>query len=275
MTLPHYVYVFVPLTFATPDEATVLSTDLAEQGVSSAFTLRARRRRGVWGTTLPLGVFENVFNDASYTRERHLEQCAQLVAKGAEADAYGCRPYPLAYEAIEADGELYYHPEAIYALSKFVERPAFLRALYRFLEAANRNRALIVPPQPRRKFVPLDKRVEVFGHAARGPSWTPDEDAVVRRWFGQRTVGPSAGKHVALTEDEWKIVLSQLPRRTKSSVRQRIVALNEPLQREYLRHGFVSQALVREYMSKVLGERPRCPLRPRRVRKPKDPFAHL
>jgi hypothetical protein len=90
---------------------------------------------------------------------------------------------------------------------------------------------------------------------------------VLRQWFGQRTVGEHAGKHVKLTPAEWERVLAQLPRRNKNGVRNRLVELNNQLRREFFRDGFVSQARLPEYMSRVLGERPRIPVRPRRARR--------
>jgi hypothetical protein len=146
--------------------------------------------------------------------------------------------------------------------ARHVDHGAFLLALARFLESAEQKPELIVPHRTRTPYVPRERRGPV-----RGPSWTSDEDSVLRRWFGPRTVGDRPGHHQPLTDAEWGTVLASLPMRNKNGVRDRLVELNRPLQAEFMRHGFVALDRLPEYMSRVLGERPRAPVRPARKRR--------
>jgi hypothetical protein len=230
------------------------------------FALQAHRRRGAWSLTLPIGVFDNDYRPDACTQAAHVAARERVYAAACAATFAKQRPFRAAYDVLEHDGALYYHPEAMRVYANHVEHPAFLRAAYLFLEAAERNPALIVKP-PEKPFVPIEKRAEVFGKTVRGPDWTSEEDAVLRRWFGMRTVGDQAGHHVKLTPEEWARVLVDLPRRNKNSVRNRLVELNRALQREFMRDGFVSRDRLREYMARVLGERPRVPIRPKKSRR--------
>jgi hypothetical protein len=261
-----YEIAFSPLTFADPADIEYLSNLLANQGVVARFNLHAHRRRVAWGVTVPVGVFDNDFTSAAMTWEQHIASRDRITKLAAATLPKGYRPIARRYDVLEHEGRLYYHPEALRVYAQHVDHPAFLRALYRFLEAAEKQPQLIVPPRERAPFVPLADRVATYGHPARGPDWSEDEDAVLRRWFGQRTVGEHAGKHIKLTDAEWARVLTELPRRNKNSVRGRIVELNKKLQAEFFRDGFVGQHRLREYMARVLGERPRIPVRPTRRR---------
>ncbi len=261
-----YEITFNPFTFAEPADVEYLANLFNKQSVVARFQLHAHRRRGAWGSTVPIGVFDNDFNTAAYTWEQHLASRDRITTLAATDLPKGYRPIQPRYDVLEYEGRLYYHPEALRVYARHVEHPAFLRALYRFLEAAEKQPSLIVPPRAATPFVPLADRVATYGHPARGPDWSPEEDAVLRRWFGQRTVGEHAGKHVKLTDAEWERVLAELPRRNKNSVRGRIVELNRRLQGEFFRDGFLGKHRVREYMSRVLGERPRIPIRPTRRR---------
>lgn len=255
-----------PFAYLASDDVDYLSNLLSNQGVPSLFTLVAHRRRNAWGTTVPPGVFDNVFKDNAVTWEQHIASRDRITKLACQDLPKGHRAFAPRYDVLPFEGALYYHPEALRVYARHVEHPAFLRALYRFLEAAEKQPSLIVPPRGERPFVPLAERAAVFGHSARGPDWSADEDAVLRQWFGQRTVGEHAGHHVRLTDAEWAIVLERLPRRNKNSVRGRIIELNRRLQAEFFRDGFVGKHRLREYMGRVLGERPRIPVRPTRRR---------
>lgn len=255
-------FTFNPFTYAQGEDVNYLAELFATQGVVASFPLVAHRRRGAWGTTVPLGVFDNDFRPNAVTWDQHLASRDRITTKAASEEAHGRRPIRRCHDVLELDGQLYYHPEALRVYARYVDHPAFLMALARCLEAEDRQPTLLAPPRDRAAFVPLERRAEVYGKIVRGPDWEPSEDAVLKRWFGQRTVGEHAGHHVRLTDAEWARVLAELPRRNKNGVRNRLVQLNEQLRREFFRDGFVSQARLPEYMSRVLGERPRIPIRP-------------
>lgn len=256
--LPPYVY-------ALPADVTYLSELFTSQNVAPSFLLSIHRRRNAWGSTLPVGTFINDFRENACTWEEHVVARDAVFNVAKQNAFHRRRPFRPAFDPLEFDGKLYNHPEALRVYADNVERPAFLRALYRFLEAANANPSLVVPPASRRPFVPHELRKmyhQLKTPGCRGPAWTLVEDLVLRRWFGMRTVGPLAGHHVRLSDAEWERVLADLPMRNKDAVRNRLVLLNEPLKREFFRDGFVPRDRIKDYMSRVLGERPNIPLRP-------------
>lgn len=257
-----YMYVFNPLTYANEDDTIYLSNLLVNQGVLARFALQAHRRRGAWGTTLPIGTFDNDFRENACTWDQHTASRTRITTLAAADLPRRQRPVARNHDVLEVDGALFYHPEALRVYARHVDHGAFLRALSRFLEAADDKPSLIAPVKPRKPYVARVERGPV-----RGPAWTPDEDGVIRRWFGPRTVGDHAGKHVKLTDIEWISVLEQLPRRNKKGVHDRIVVLNRQLQHAFFRDGFVARDRLPQYMARVLGERPRIPIRPTKRRR--------
>jgi hypothetical protein len=251
---------FNPMTFAQPVDIEYLANLFAKQGVVSVFELDVRRRRNVWGVSLPYGVFDSDFTSAP-TREQHIESRNRVTQLATNDQPNKRRPIAPSHDVLEHGGKLYYHPEALRIYARYVDHPGFLLALARFIEAAEKNPALVVKKKPRTVFVPISER------KTRGPRWEPEEDAVLRRWFGPRTVGDKPGKHQALTEREWQIVLGELPNRNKKGCHDRMVELNRSLKQELFRNGFVSHDQLPQYMARVLGERPRIPIRPRKRRR--------
>jgi hypothetical protein len=250
-------YVFNALTFALPQDIDYLSNLLWNQQTIAQFELKAHRRRGAWSSTVPPGVFDNLFQANACSWDQHTASRDRITTLAAADMPHQRRPIARSHDVLEHDGSLYYHPEALRVYARYVDHGAFLRALAAFLEAAERNTALIAPRRSRTPYVPREWRGPV-----RGPSWEPAEDLVLRRWFGPRSVGDRVGKHQRLTPEEWDIVLRELPRRNKKAVHDRIVELNKPLLREFLRDGFVARDHLAQYMTRVLGERPRVPIRP-------------
>jgi len=266
-------YSFNPFGFVDSHDVPYLSGLFNSQGIVSKFELQAHRRRGAWGSTLPMGVFDNEFRAGHSSWEQHLASRSRIttLAEAAmkEPGKKPRRAIARRLDVLERDGVLYYHPEALRTYARHVDHPAFLTALARFLEAADKNPSLLRSDASAAPFIPHAERAKVYGFIARGPSWDASEDAVLRRWFGQRSVGEHSGHHVKLTEEEWSRVLAELPRRNRNGVRNRLVELNKALKPEFFRGGFVSVDKLPEYMARVLGERPRVPVRPqftRRVR---------
>jgi hypothetical protein len=273
MAYPTYTILFTPAMHLTGSESTVLAGYFRDQGVAPPFKLRVLRRRGAWAATLPIGIYQNDFRPDVTTREAHLTCWNEVLAQAVKDDAFKRMPVRNHQKVLDRDGELFYHLETLRFLRSRLDPPYFVDALYRFLLDATKNLALIVPKVSRASFIPPEKRKEHFGlkgSSCRGPAWTSDEDAVLRRWFGQRTTGPAAGQHETLSEEQWQRVLEvELKgRRTKASVRGRFVQLNDELLKEFLLDGYVPLHRVREYMTRAIGERPRRPpIRERKARK--------
>lgn len=266
MTYRTVDFSFSPLGYAQGDDVIYLSTLLHTQNVASSFQLRAHRRRGAWGSTVPVGAFDNDYRPDACTWAQHVVSRDRVTKLAAAGAARRRRPIARRHDVLEHEGALYYHPEALRVYARFVEHPAFFIALARFLEAADKDPQLIAPKR-HVPFVPFDQREATFGKVVRGPAWTPTEDNVLRRWFGQRTIGPKAGHHVKLTEAEWDRVIAELPQRNRNGVRNRLVELNKQLQHEFFRDGFVARDRLPQYMARVLGERPRIPIRPTKRRR--------
>lgn len=257
---------FSPLGYAQGDDVIYLANLLHTQGVPSTFDLRVHRRRNAWGCTLPVGAFDNDYRPAVVTWDQHTASRARITTLARQDLPARRRPIPRCYDVLSHEGAFYYHPEALRVYARYAPHGAFFTALARFLEAANHDPKLITPRR-NAPFIPIAARAATFGKVVRGPAWEPAEDAVLRRWFGQRSVGEHAGHHVPLTEEEWARVLADLPRRNRNGVRNRLAELNAPLKVEFFRDGFVPRDRLPQYMARVLGERPRIPIRPPRIRR--------
>jgi hypothetical protein len=262
-----FPFTFNALQYVKPEERDYLADLLQEQGVSAEFSLVAIRRRQYWAVTLPLGAFVNEFRLAftDYLKSINTRDALLLEARS----AHGLRVRP-GRVVIERQGTFFYPQHVINVLRHVAPAPAFFNALHAFLQAARVQPSLIKGRRSRNPYVPLEHRKHVGDRLARGPAWTPEEDLVLRQWFGQRTYGDAAGKHVALTDEQWKMVLERLEgRRTQGSVRARLVVLNHQLKRELSVDGYIPKNRYEEYFARVLGENPRpprtSPLRRRRA----------
>jgi hypothetical protein len=252
----HFQFNFNPLAWLKEPHYSQLAARLAEdQSLLEFRGLHAWQARHQWQLSLPCGVFANDYrSEVTWLREH--------AARDALFDQI--RPWWFRQrDIVERDGVVYYRRNVLERVRDYHENPAMIYALLAFWEAAERDRTLIVPPKPRRPYVTPEARLERFGVPCRGPGWTKDEDAVLYRWFGRRTAGPNAGHHVPLTDAEWNIVLDSLGRRrTRASVTQRLVVLNERLRREFVENGWLRNGVAtidnaELWMSRVLGERPR------------------
>jgi hypothetical protein len=212
--------------------------------------------RHQWQLEMPLGLFANNFRPGAITWPDEL----------AARDALFATMRPRRFrqsDIIEREGVTYYRKPVLEQVQAYHEQPAMIRALLAFWHAAEKDRALIKPPAPKKPHLEPWERKQRFGVECRGPSWTPGEDAVLRQWFGRRTVGPHTGRHTYLTEHEWNVVLDALGRRrSQASVRQRLVVLNDRLRQEfvdrrYISNGFLGAKHQEEWLNRVLGERPR------------------
>lgn len=278
MARQEFPYTFSPLLYIDPHERGDLEQQLADQGVSPLFSLHILRRKNAWATTLPPGAFEGDFRAGIATLAPEYARTFASARTPRITGSLGRRPFHATYKPTETSGRVYHHVEAIRALRPHIARPAFLNALYAFLLRAVEYPELVVPPAPGRPFIPHADRQRHFGlkqHYCRGPAWTDAEDAVLRRWFGQRTVGEHAGRHVRLSPAMWERVLSELDnRRTRPSIRQRLSDLNKQLLTEFAVGGLVPRARLTEYMSRAIGEMPRVPpVGGRRPSAPRPPLS--
>ena len=276
MPYPIYPYAFDPLLHLdSAGEVAVLRDIFDNQGVRLPFHLHALRRKDAWATTLPLGTFKGDFRPIGTSIHEHILERDRLLRGYIEAAALGRHPLPRHQRFTERDDRLFYHAEYLRLFRYQVDPPYFLTALCRFLEAAAKDTALIIPKPGRRPYIPPERRKDVFGlrgPTCRGPGWLPEEDAVLRRWLGQHTTGPNAGYHVPLTEGQWKQLLEVelAGRRSMNSVRARCVFLNKRLAERFMVDGFLPRDAIRTYLSLALGEKPRLPrVQQSRVRKPR------
>ncbi len=249
---------FRPLEHTMGPGFEVLSELIDNGHLDSAISLELLRQREHWAITLPIGAFVNDFRPGIVSFEQDNAKFEEILAK--IRASFGYRPWRMNRSIIEREGQRFYHQKMIDLVRRHAEQPAFLDAIHTFLQAVGQNPKAIIGETNRRPFVPPDQRVAVFGHNARGPAWTPEEDQILRQWFGIRTVGADAGHHAKLTETEWAIVLERLGnRRTRGSIRQRISTLNQATLARYCVNGYVPRDRVRAYMQEALGEQPRYP----------------
>ncbi len=270
-----FTFTFQPLNHLRIDDLEPFQDLLEAQRGSTEFTLSALRRRMYWAVSLPLGVFAGDYRPSRTEFFDELAARNQLIERAAQD--FNLR-VPNGRGIIERGGVLYYHQHLIAILRRVHPEPAFFNALHVFLEAAQRNPTLIKGKKRERTPLPPTARPRINGRLARGLAWLPHEDLVLRQWFGPRVYGPDAGKHVALSDAEWDMVLEALGRqRTRGSVLARIIVLNQELRRELTVDGYIPKQRYAEYYQRVLGENPRPPrVAPaRRTRAPRRPRASI
>jgi len=254
----HFHYSFKPLDWVEAHSCERLGARLRDDGSTFEFNgLNAWQARHQWQLEVPLGLFAHDFRPGLITPEQDVAARDALFAK--------MRPkrFHQARDVIVRDDVTYYRKPVLEQVRGHHDHPELIDALLAFWNAAERDRTIIKPPKPKKPHLEPWERKQRFGTECRGPSWTNEEDDVIRKWFGRRTIGPYAGSHVPLTSDEWNTVLDALGRRrTKAGVHQRLVILNNRLRQEfvdrkYIFGGFIGRAHHGEWLNRVLGERPR------------------
>lgn len=263
----HFTFSFKPMEWTEALHFAALNNRLIEDKSTFEFTgLNAWQARHQWQLEMPLGIFANDFREGLITLEQDLFERDRLFHL---IRPKGFRPTDI----IERDGVVYYRKPVLEQVRHYIEHPAMVNAVLAFWNAAEKNRRLIKPAPPRPPRLETWERKQRDGDAWRGPPWTADEDSVLQKWFGRRTVGPRAGHHTYLSKDEWDIVLDALGRRRSvASVRQRLVVLNNRLRQEFVDRKFISGGFIgrthhEAWLSRVLGERPRpLHVRPSRQR---------
>lgn len=265
---------FNPFLYLTYEASLPLRSAFAAQHLEIPMKTVVRLQKNHWALRVPLRVFSGDYTqgwsiDALLEhregRLRYLEGAHRAAC--AAAGVRLRRTWIPRSDVLEYDDWPYYTVRALAALAEYAPHREFFIAAHAFIKAANNNFDLVrVNTHNVTPYTPPEQRIEKFGSMVRGPAWTADEDAVLRQWFGRRTYGEHAGKHVVLSDEEWGYVLNALGgRRNKQSVRNRICVLNEQLHRSMEVDGFVARDRLEEYMSRVLGEKPR---RPRMVSTP-------
>lgn len=165
-----------------------------------------------------------------------------------------------ANDVVHKEGRWYYRAVFLSAVKHRLRQPLVAEALTRFLLKveglkADKDRFIRSNPYPsERQYIPPEDRVR-NSRRHRGPTWTTEDDYVVRKWFGRHNYGPHAGRHAPLTEDQWKHVLLELGgRRAKSEVLRRIRVLNHELKVSLMVDGMITGAGVQKYLREALGE---------------------
>lgn len=260
-----FVFTFQPLVFLKEPDRSVLQNHLQMLNSPAFFSLEALQRKHLWAFAVPLGVFSNDYSNATF--ESDLDARDKLFAS-TRARWFRSR------DIIERDGVVYYQRNVLTRARNLVSNDAqraMFQALLGCMSAAEADPTIVKGPPERKPGLSPDQRRQIFGHnRARGASWTTEEDAVLYRWFGMRTVGIDAGRHTRLTPEMWDTVLSELGgTRSRQSIRQRLNALNHKLLVELLdrqqafygtrRSEGLRKGFVPEYMRRVLGEKPRLP----------------
>lgn len=263
---------FNPLVHAAPPDGTELRQVFSQEGIDPTFEIGIRRqpshipkgvvgyeRQVIWSVEVPAGAFTLAFRSAGAPPMLH--QFEALAARAKQALQASRVLYDRRRDAIETDGVLFCRRSALELIQSQLEKPAYVNALIAFLRAAERDPQLVTgAPRARRPRHTVAERIERFGAATKGPAWTPEEDTILRTWFGIRTIGEHAGRHAKLEDSEWERVLELLSgMRTKNAVKNRLTVLNNQLRDRMLVNGFVPRDRLREYMQQALGEAPRRP----------------
>ena len=256
-----YSFTFTPLAQLEMDEANHLEALLKADGSSIIFPgLRAYRGNARWFVQLPPGTWANSFAFGTVSPEAD--------TRGWEGTLSGLKPRKFAQRDfyISETNEIFVTKRVLARVVEVYSAMYMVKAMLRFLEAigASKTNDLMVPDWSGA----FSYNVPTINELDKRP-WTDVEDSVIRRWFSLRAVGPSAGKHVPLTPDEWQIVLEALGySRTKKGVRRRVYELNRLLytslykeQTSKMGHpdwpGLVGH-YKEQYDRCVLGERPRA-----------------
>lgn len=253
-----YCAAFNPLEYLEGEQRRNLQQLLMTQGVTTPLHLPFLRRKSDWAVALLPSVFNSDFRQFTDNTMNDLAARDAILAE--IKDIYPFRSWQPGRRIIHRDGLFFYHHEYIRLLRQHAPQPAFFVALVSFLNTAKTQPSLIQGSKQRPQAKPPEERPLVNGRRGRGLGWLPEEDQVLRQWFGIRTVGDHAGHHASLTDAEWARLLELLGgMRTRRSVMQRIGVLNRALKREFSVDGYIPRDRVREYMGRVLGERPRFP----------------
>jgi hypothetical protein len=202
------------------------------------------RGRGRWLTALPPCVFRPDLTVFPSGIERDLVRVALAVRREARLGFF--KP---SKEITVREGRGFYSTSFLREMGPLLALPATVAAFASFLHAVNEGRVQ-VGKTPQAERPPSQARQ---GWARR---WLPQEDAVIRSWFGLRAFGEHEGRHAPLTDREWSIVLQDHlhGRRTKKQVKVRISALNRELRVSLLVDGFLPRDKVREFQDRALGE---------------------
>lgn len=263
---------FNPLVYATPPDAEALrqafnlrdvvptfEITLLRQPYRSPRGIVERERQVVWATEVPPGAFLCEFGGTAHPPM--FEQLCALAEAEKKRVGAARRLLNARRDYLERDGVLFCRRVALEIITPQLSCAAFVNAMVAFLRAAERDPTLVTgAPRPRRLHRTVEERREHFGDDVRGPTWTAEEDAVLRQWFGVRTVGEHAGHHAKLEDHEWARVLELLGgMRSKNAVKNRLTVLNNQLRDRMLVNGYVPRDRLREYMQQAVGESPRRP----------------
>lgn len=251
-------FVFNPTGLVSSYEVEATLAYLDDHGGVHSFNLIAMRRRDAWAIELPLGVFTEQYGDNKPSLPDDLaarDKLLQLMR-----DKGGSIPFDQTRHIVHLDGHVFYRIEPIAAFRAWAPHNPIYQAAHKLLRLALEDPKVLLKPKPRRGTKVKDRPL-VDGRRARGPSWSPREELVLKSWFGK---WPD-GKHHKLTEPQWETVLTSLDGfRSKQSVLTRLSFMNAQLKRTLMVDGYIPADRVKEYLAGFLGQRVQVPrFRPR------------
>lgn len=178
--------------------------------------------RGSVAVSLPLGTLVHDFRAIASDPAMERQELEAMIASVKRAT--GRRRFRRRDVVFHCDGEVYLRRPALEALALLRDaRAPMLRAALGLLAALE-----AAPPwrhhARRRERRPIAERELADGRRARGPGWTKEEDAELRRTFG---VGLDGERLPRLAASQWSLLLvvKLAGLRTKGSVLARLVRL--------------------------------------------------
>lgn len=277
----------------TAEQWATFQERLKDREAVPAFDVLLLLRKGCCSISAPSGTFLHEYDST----------VDPVVLDGADAAArvrlIKAIPRPRRFKLRDihvVDGVTYFRRNVLQALARTYPTNLMYLALLNFLLEVEATPAKFRPPRLSKAtndFLPLAQRHKHRTLTHPRKAWTPQEDALIRAWFGRHLYGEHKGKHVPLTEAQWALFLNKLAHpRTKNTVQARMGYLNEQLfmqllqeqevryprrikahmiaaaqaapamQRRFARQArvlFLLRPMVPRYMAAVLGERPRLP----------------
>lgn len=221
-----YPVVFSPCKYLLETDGEMLRDKLCrERGVACPEIFEALPvlvGRGSVAVSLPLGTLTHDFRATASNRVMEQHELEAMIASVKRAT--GRRRFRRRDVVLHSDGEVYLRRPALEALAlRRDARAPMLRAALGLLAALE-----AVPPwrrtARRRTRRPISERELLDGRRARGPGWSQEEDAELRRTFG---IGGAREHLPRLTPAQWHLLLAVklVGVRTKGSVLARLVRL--------------------------------------------------
>ena len=219
-------------------------------------------RRNLWAVEAPLGTFTGFFAPGAATHASEREAMHAMLQRVKEAQGANRRfPFWPSQQIIIKNDRIYLKEPALRSFYKQAAEDAtpqegMLCVLFYYLQRLTAGTVPVFPTK-KKPFIPLTDRPVIDGHRRRGPTWTAQEDDVIRRFFSRQ----ADGTRVVLTDEHWQMVLETnlKGRRTKAMVLSRINYLNHELKKTLLVEGYLPRENVKEWQDRRYGQHDRVP----------------